>query len=122
MGKGARNRKKRKERSRTLLSGHQRKGKRLDPPFVHFGLNKGLVSWMNDRLPEMIWAALLIARLGRNTALGQLREFLRFLFGHSEKDSLYDGTLTGFSRLPSGFQHEVIGFLCRSEPSRDALA
>jgi len=122
MGKGARNRKKRKEQSRTLISGHQRKGKRLDPPFVHFGLNRGLVSWTNDRLPEMIWAALLIASVGRHTALGQFREFLRFVFEHPQKESLYDGTLTGFSRLPSELQHEVIGFLCRLEPSRGALA
>jgi hypothetical protein len=35
---------------------------------------------MNDRLPEMIWSALLISALGRKAALKELRDFLRFVW------------------------------------------
>jgi hypothetical protein len=54
-----------------------------------------LVSWINDRLPEMIWAALLTAGLGRDAALSEFRQFLRFVFRHPEKQLLFDATLTG---------------------------
>ena len=119
---GKRKRNKGRYRNRTPLSRHQRHGKRLNPPFVQFGLNKGLVSWMNDRLPEMIWAALLIAGLGREAALGEFRQYIRFVFNHPNKDLLFDPTLTGFSQLSENLQNEAIGFLCRSELSRDVLA
>jgi hypothetical protein len=113
---------KKRNRNRTPLSGHQQQGKRLAPPFVQFRLNKGLVSWMNDRLPEMIWAALLSAGLGRDAALSEFRQFLRFVFRHPEKQLLFDATLTGLSQLPEKLRNEVIGFLCRSERNRGALS
>ncbi|MEP6637327.1 MAG: DUF5677 domain-containing protein [Acidobacteriota bacterium] len=77
---------------------------------------------MNDRLPEMIWAALLIAGLGRDAALAELRGFLRFVFQHPDKEGLYDATLTGFAQLPEKLRNEVIAFLCRSERNRGVLA
>jgi uncharacterized protein DUF5677 len=121
MGKAAR-KKKLKYQKRTPLSGHKREGRRLDPPFVQFGLNKRLVSWMNDRLPEMIWAALLIAALGRDAALAAFRQFLRFIAEHPNRELFYDGTLTGFANLGDPVRNELIGFLCRSSPMKEALA
>jgi hypothetical protein len=120
MGKAARTKRHRRDQNRTPLSGHKRQGKRLDPPFARLGLNK--VSWMNDRLPEMIWAALLIAGLGRDAALAEFRQFSRFLFEHPDKELLYDATLTGFAQLPEKLQNEVIAFLCRSDRNRTALS
>lgn len=122
VGKGSRNKKKRREEGRTPLSAHKRHGKTLNPPFVHFGLNKNLVSWTNDRLPEMVWAALLIAELGRDAALHEFRELLRFVFHHPQKEALFNSTLTGFSELPVPLKEEVIGSLCRCERNRRALA
>jgi hypothetical protein len=121
MGKAAR-KKKLKYQERTPLSGHKREGKRLDPPFVQFGLNKGLVSWMNDRLPEMIWAALLVASLGREAALAEFRQFLRFVWNHPDRELFYDATLTGFAKLSDASRDQIIGFLCRSDGNRRALA
>jgi hypothetical protein len=123
VGKGSRNKKKRRDDGRTPLSGHKRQGKRLNPPFVQFGLNRNnFISWTNDRLPEMVWAALLIATLGREIAIHQFREFLRFVFHHREKELLFDSTLTGFSELPVNLKEDVIEFLCRCETNRRALA
>src|SRR5205823_10255015 len=104
--------KKSRYQSRTPISWHQKKGKVLQPPFVQFGMGKGLVSWMNDRLPEMIWAALLISALGREAALKELREFLRFVWENPDRESLHDCTLTGFANLEDSLRSAVIGFLC----------
>jgi len=54
-----RGKKKLRYQTRTPISGHKKEGRALKPPFVQFGVGKGLVSWTNDRLPEMVWAALL---------------------------------------------------------------
>jgi Family of unknown function (DUF5677) len=114
--------KKLRYQTRTPISRHQKKGKVLQPPFVQFGLGKGLVSWMNDRLPEMIWAALLISGLGREAALKELRGFLRFIFENPDRESLHDCTLTGFANLEDPLRSSVIGFLCRSDLAKVALA
>ena len=114
--------KKLRYQTRTPISGHQKKGKVLQPPFVQFGIGKGLVSWMNDRLPEMIWAALLISALGREAALKELREFLRFIWENPDRESLFDCTLTGFANLEDSLRSAVIGFLCRSDLAKQALA
>jgi Family of unknown function (DUF5677) len=114
--------KKSRRQTRTPISRHQKKGKVLQPPFVQFGLGKGLVSWMNDRLPEMIWAALLISALGREAALKELRAFLRFVWDNPDRESLYDCTLTGFANLEDSLRSKVIGFLCRSDLANQALS
>jgi hypothetical protein len=114
--------KKLRYQTRTPISGHQKKGKVLQPPFIQFGLGKGLVSWMNDRLPEMIWAALLISSLGREAALKEFREFLRFVGDNPDRESLHDCTVTGFANLEDFLRSAVIGFLCRSDPAKQALA
>jgi hypothetical protein len=114
--------KKFKSQDRTSLAGHKREGKLLKPPFVQFGVGKGLVSWMNDRLPEMVWAALLIAALGRSAALCSFREFLRFIAERPDRELFWDGTLTGFANLDLDKRNDLIGVLCGSEETRQALA
>ena len=56
----------------TPLKDHQRDGKTLLPPFSTLG-KMNFSSWVNDALPDMLWAALLIGGLGRDKALDQLR-------------------------------------------------
>jgi Family of unknown function (DUF5677) len=114
--------KKLRSQTRTPISRHQKKGKVLQPPFVQFGMGKALVSWMNDRLPEMIWAALLISALGREAALKEFRGFLRFVAENPDRESLYDCTLTGFANLQDSLRSSVMGVLCRSDLAKQALA
>jgi hypothetical protein len=80
------------------------------------------VSWMNDRLPEMIWAALLISALGRDVALKEFRKFLRFVGVNRDRESLHDCTLTGFANLEDSLQSAVIEVLCGSDLAKQALA
>lgn len=119
---GKRSKKKLQYQTRTPLSGHKKEGKVLKPPFVQFGVGKGLVSWTNDRLPEMAWAALLIAKLGRNRALETFRTFLRLGANDENSSRFWDPTLTGFSQLAPADRREVLGLLCQTEELRGALA
>ena len=70
----------------------------------------------------MIWAALLIAGLGRDVAIREFRESLRFIFHHPQKESLSDVTLSGFAQLPTTLKDQAMAFLCRNEAARRALA
>lgn len=58
----------------TPLSGHTRRGKSLVPPMMTLPGGFAFSSWTNDRLPEMLWAALVITALRREEALAVFRE------------------------------------------------
>ena len=55
------------------LEQHTRTGKKLSPPFRSVG-NVNLQSWINDRLPDVIWAALLTDLQPRESYLNIFRE------------------------------------------------
>lgn len=57
----------------TPLAGHKKVGKALVPPIMQL---KGLSfsSWVNDRLPEMLWASLVITVIPRDQALEVFRD------------------------------------------------
>ena len=60
-------------RNTTPLAGHKRVGKALVPPFMQIpGIS--FASWSNDRLPEMLWACLIITVVPREEALELLRK------------------------------------------------
>jgi hypothetical protein len=61
---------------------------------------------MDERLPEMLWAALIRTSVSRDPTLGQFRRFLDFIFEHSKKDLLSDVTLTGISKLDESLREE----------------
>jgi hypothetical protein len=95
----------------TPLSGHFRDGSMLKPPFAKL-TKMSPCSWMNDRLPEMVWAALIIAHHGRDNAIIIFRKFLSFIGNHNCHKQLSDVTLTGISNLPSHLKEEVIAHIC----------
>lgn len=108
-------------RNRTPLHGHTQQGKTLLPPFLAKMPGMSPTSWMNDRLPEMIWAALLRVALGQEHALGLFRRILNFIGKHSSKADLNDLTLTGISKLPPPLRDEVITFIAEAPQARRAL-
>ncbi len=91
------------------LGDYQRKKKTLTPPLAQ--LNTSHSSWMNDRLPEMLWAVLIRGTLEREVALEAFRHSLKFITGKKE---LHDITLSGignFSRADRiGFIHHILNF------------
>jgi len=70
--------KKKKDKARprmtTSLSGHTRFGKTLVPPMMSLPGSINFSSWSNERLPEMLWAALVMTVFPREDALGAFRE------------------------------------------------
>lgn len=67
----------------TDISKHKREGSVLKPPFRQL---TGVVtsSWKDDRLPEMLWAVLLIGNLKRDDALNIFRKIGAFVENREE--------------------------------------
>lgn len=68
-------------------------------------------SWMNDRLPEMLWAALIVTSFDRDSALAYFRYLLNFICSHKRKEELHDVTLTGIANLDENLRSELIGVM-----------
>lgn len=79
MGKKSREKRDRKMRTTSTIDQHNRSGSKLIPPLLAPKLNVTPVSWANDRLPEMMWPALLVTGLGRDKALARFREVINFV-------------------------------------------
>lgn len=89
----------------TPLSKHKKVGKDVLPPFAQLKREIPLqeTDWTRDRLPEMLWAALLIAALGRDEGLHRFRRLGGFIGDQCQADedrrsTLRDVTLSGLAR------------------------
>lgn len=79
------------------LKDHKQKGKVLSPPLAHLGMTP--TSWMNERVPEMLWAALLLEGLGRERALTTFRQVAEWFFRNAPPENAQ----------PIGPMHSEIG-------------
>ena len=93
-------------------------------PFSYIGLSEKmrLSSWMDDRLPDMLWAALIVASVDRDNALGQFRRIFNFIGKHEQREQLHDLTLTGIGGLDKNLRSELIGFIVEPPPASYALS
>ncbi|MCK7574849.1 MAG: hypothetical protein MZV65_02445 [Chromatiales bacterium] len=64
-------------------------------------------SWSNERLPQMIWAAIIRVTDDQDYAIAEFRRILSFIGEHSEKDQLSDISLTGISKLPEDLKGAI---------------
>ena len=86
------------------LSDHKRYKKELKPPFLQIG-NLSPSSWIDKRLPEMLWAVLVIGNLNREKAL----EFFRYVALYvRDNPKCYNVTITGISKFPKKNRQEFI--------------
>jgi hypothetical protein len=126
MGKASRSKRDRNARKsdkfRSPLSAQTLKGKELLPPFAKMTDKLAFSSWLNDRLPEMVWAALIRLYVDEDNAFRQFRRFLTFIGQHSNREQLSDVTLTGFSKLDDPLREELLAFLLESPEVGEALA
>lgn len=110
-------------RNRTPISGHKRVGAQLLPPFASMmGGKMQLSSWMNDRLPEMLWATLIVAAVERDYALGQFRRILNFIARHEKKGEMHNLMHSGIAKLESELRRELIQFIVEPPETAAALA
>lgn len=85
--------------SYSTLEQHSRRGKLLTPPLAQIPkLNP--ISWMNHRLPEMLWAVLLVGHLPREQALGSFRQLANYIFSLPESDRFGQVTHSCLALLP----------------------
>jgi hypothetical protein len=122
--------KKRKKKSssksgkmRTPIDKHAHSGKHLNPPFVNeMGAKLNLSSWMNQRLPEMLWVALILSHVDREYAFAQFRRIFVFIGKHERRAEFHDLTLSGIAALDEELRRELIAFITEPPEAKEALA
>lgn len=108
------------------IESHRKSGSKLIAPFNELP-NTSFYSWMNDRLPCMIWAALLITNLGREKALEKIRRIGKIVGEefHTQpeefKNSLPRISIYGISLLNQGLRDAFFKELFVDEISKIAL-
>ncbi len=113
---------KRKKRSnRTSLKQHKRHKKTLTPPLAALPKLKS-ASWKDDRLPEMLWAALLITGLPRGDALKTFHQVGNYVSRVKELgETMYDISLTGLSKSKPENLRGLLQVIIATEAHRNAL-
>ncbi len=101
---------KNKEIPSTNLSKHKKEGKNLLPPFRQLtGMSPS--SWKDDRMPEMLWAVLLIGNLNREEALNVFRKVADLV---KQKPELLDITHSGTAKWSKENRLNLINLLKES--------
>lgn len=119
----SKHRKSKKNSSRSGVDRHRRAGKTLVPPAIHaMGEKLQFTSWMNDRLPEMLWAALIFASMDRRQAFGEFGRIFNFVAEHERKSVLKCLTLSNFADLDVELRKEVIEVITANPTTARALA
>ena len=99
MAKKKARQKKKAARLTSSLRQHKQVGKSLIPPMLTIpGVT--FQSWTNDRMPQMLWACLVIPVLPRRDALTAFREMASIGLKYRDAEGTGDWTLF-HSRLPS---------------------
>jgi hypothetical protein len=94
----------RTELSVTPISQHKKIGKDVIPPLAQLKNFPGFTprDWSAERLPEMLWASMLLVSLGRDEALSRFRALGTVIHDRCEADearrvTLRNVTLTGLA-------------------------
>lgn len=113
---------------RTNIAGHKKHGSKLTPPLATLP-NLDFQSWKDDRLPEMLWSALIVSRFDQMTALLLMAQSIEFLVekdlefeSTNDKSSVsidFDVTHTGLSQMDPEVLH---GFLSELTPNEKMCA
>ncbi|TAJ14572.1 hypothetical protein EPO56_01860 [Patescibacteria group bacterium] len=109
--------KKDKEENRSSnISKHKREGSVLKPPIRQMPMTPS--SWKDDRMPQMLWAVLLIANLTREEALDIFRKVGAFVMGH---EALSDVTISGIASWPKADRVALLNLLHDSHPHAKSI-
>lgn len=122
---GKRSKKKKHSKSgkkRTPISGHTKVGKELNPPFTKISSKITFSSWMNDRLPEMLWAVIIRGIDGQNYAISEFRRIIKFIMDHKDRELFYDLTHSGIGKLSTEHRTELISSITKNPTTAAALS
>ncbi len=101
----------------TDLSKHERDGSILKPPFSRIP-NMQTSSWIDERLPEMLWAILLLEELGRENALEVFRNVGYFV---KEEKDLSNITISGISSWDKVIRNKLFSKVFNTNDIKEAL-
>lgn len=120
MAKGSR-KKCGKSKNYSTLEQHKREGKTLVPPLMQVG-NVHFNSWAGERLPEFLWAVLLVSGLSREEALAIFRGVVNYWQDVPESAGPIELSQSGLAAVDQGALDEFLVWLCRYDRVRRALA
>jgi hypothetical protein len=115
--------KEKKKKDRKTYSGieaHQRQKKVLVPPLMAIP-GVALQSWVDDRLPEMLWCLLLISRFGRERALDRFRSVAALVPKLPAEKRTVRPTLSGLALLDSDVRQRFLSAICPDPETKNAL-
>lgn len=107
-------------KSYATLKQHKQEGKSLIPPMLTVP-NVKFANWMNDRLPELLWATLIVSHLERQRALELFREVAAWAQKFETVTVELDITHSGLARFDSTSLEEVLKLICSSSDVRAVL-
>jgi hypothetical protein len=108
-------------KNRTPLLDHKKVGKVLEPGFAQFGDKLTFSSWSNERLPEMLWAAIIRIIDDQDYAILEFRRVIEFVGNHKQKEKLSDLTISGIAKLDEDIRNEFLGLLVTNPLTASAL-
>ena len=114
-----RNRRGKRQTTNSKIKSHKRDGNRLIPPMAQISWSYN--SWIDQRLPEMLWACLLVTHLPREYVLDIFRQVAKYIEGLPEEDKFHEVTHTGLSKLPSEHQNAVLSILVAQPEQQEVL-
>jgi len=108
--------------NRSTIPQHHRQGTLLTPPLANLP-KLSFSSWRDNRLPEMLWAVLLVSNLQRTDALNVFRELADYLsqFRGKETSRPSDITLSGLSEFDDKILIGALKIITRTQERIDAV-
>ena len=116
-----RKRKKKQQKNYSTIQDHKHQGKKLISTWRQIP-NLHPSSWMNERLPDMLWAILLVKLLPREHALNVFRLIAAYIRTLPEDEKFGDITHTGLSKLPSKHLDNVLLIITSRQEQKQALS
>lgn len=108
-------------KNRTALLSHKKVGSELQSGFAQLEDKLTFSSWSNERLPEMLWAAIIRVVQDQDSAIIEFRRVISFVSEHSNKEKLSDLSITGISKLDEELRNEFLVFLLTNPKTASAL-
>lgn len=108
-------------KNRTPLLDHKKVGSELQSSFAQIGDRMTFSSWSDERLPEMIWSAIIRVVVDQDFAISEFRRVIAFVAEHQNKEELSDLSITGISNLPEELRDEFLVFLLSNPITASAL-
>jgi len=104
------------ENRTTDISKHKREGKTLHPPFNQLPMSPS--SWKDDRMPEMLWAVLIVGNIKREEALDIFRKVADLV---CKSTGLSDITHSGIALWSKENRVALIDLLKESHPETQKI-